>query len=74
MTCSPLNDQLFSHIHVVASPVCPCESSRETAKHFLLECPLSTIERNEMLTELLELIFQLLLKTTLWHPHTEAPI
>ena len=66
MMCSPLNDHLFSHIHVVDSPVCLCGSPRETAKHYLLECPLYIIERNKMLAELQELNFQPLLKNLLF--------
>ena len=66
MMCSPLNDHLFSHIHVVDSPQCPCGNPRETAKHFLLVFPLYIIERNEMLTKLQELNFQPLLKNLLY--------
>ena len=38
MSCSPLNDHLYSHIHVVDNPACQCGFQRENNKHFLLEC------------------------------------
>ena len=49
MKCSLLNDDLFSQIHVIESPQCPCGHQRETARHFLLECPLFSNERTIML-------------------------
>ena len=58
MLCSPLNDHLFSHIHVVDSPACPCGHLRENNKHYLLECNLFTVERDQMLHSLQQLGFQ----------------
>ena len=58
MLCSPLNDHLFSFIHVKDSPTCACGHPRETNKHFLLECPLFAIERARMLTDLYALNFE----------------
>ena len=55
MLCSPLNDHLYSNIHVVDSPSCACGHPRESNKHFLLECPLFNNERVEM-TDSLEAI------------------
>ena len=52
MFCSSLNDHLFSQLHVIDDPSCQCGSSRETVKHYLLECPLFVIERAEMLHSL----------------------
>jgi hypothetical protein len=49
MFCSGLNDHLYSQLHVVDSPECPCGNERETSKHYLLNCTLFTIERQEML-------------------------
>ena len=57
MLCSLLKDHLFSHIHVIDSPQCPCGDPRETTKHFLLECPLFFNERQSMLQKLAELNF-----------------
>ena len=52
LLCSELNDHLFSHLHVIDDPSCPCGNGRETAKHFLLECPLFTNERTIMLSDI----------------------
>ena len=57
MLCSPLNDHLYSHIHVIDSPQCPCGHVRETTKHYLLECPLFQNERQEMLQKLNNISF-----------------
>ena len=57
MLCSPLNDHLFSFIHVVDKPDCACGHSRENNKHYLLDCPLFTAERNKMLYELHKIDF-----------------
>ena len=58
MLCSPLNDHLYSLIHVVDSPACQCGHARENNKHFLLHCPLYVNERTEMLAKLELLEFQ----------------
>ncbi len=58
MLCSPINDHLYSHIHVIESPTCICGHNRENNKHFLLECPLFINERNEMFNNLMQLGFQ----------------
>ena len=58
MKCSKLNDDLFSHIHVIDSPQCPCGFRRETSKHFLLDCPLYTNARNVMISDLQEIGFK----------------
>ena len=50
-------DHLFSHIHVVESPACPCGYARENNKHFLLECNLYNNERTQMLDKLLQVEF-----------------
>ena len=34
MLCIPLNDHLFSHIHVYDNPACSCGHSRENARHY----------------------------------------
>ncbi len=66
MLCSPLNDHLYSFIHVVDSPDCACGHTRENNRHFLLDCPLYIIERNEMLNDLQILGFEPLLKNLLY--------
>ena len=58
MLCSPLNDHLFSHIHVVDSPACNCGHHRENNKHFLLDCALFINERTTMLNELSQIDFK----------------
>ena len=57
MLCSPLNDHLYSFIHVVDTPSCTCGHPRENNKHFLLECPLYMNERNVMIQNLEEINF-----------------
>ena len=58
MLCSPLNDHLYSHIHVIDDPSCACGNARETNKHYLLECALHTGQRKAMLEALHELDFE----------------
>ncbi len=58
MLCSPLNDHLFSHIHVIDNPQCACGHARESTRHFLLECPLFYNERNTMLTDMQNINFE----------------
>jgi len=66
MLCSPLNDHLYSFIHVADSPDCACGDIRENNRHFLLDWPLYIIERNEMLNNLQILGFEPLLKNLLY--------
>ena len=58
MLCSPLNDHLFSFIHVVDSPECACGHVRENNKHFLLDCPLFVNERVTMFAHLERIRFR----------------
>ena len=58
MLCSNLNDHLFSHIHVIDNPACPCGYIRENNKHFLLECNLYNNERTDMLAALQNIGFE----------------
>ena len=58
MLCSELNDHLYSHIHVVDSPACPCGYHRENNKHYFLECPLFINERVVLLNNLSQLEFR----------------
>ncbi len=72
MLCSPLNDHIFSFIHVIDDPSCSCGCPRENNKHYLLECQLYCDERDHMVQELRKLDFKqkqtkkllLLFKTT----------
>ena len=66
MLCSNLNDHLYSHIHVIDNPQCPCGHPRENNKHYFLECRLYILERNEMLFKLQELGFEPSLKNILY--------
>jgi hypothetical protein len=66
LLCSSLNDHLYSQLHVVDSPECACGNQRETAKHFLLECPLFSIERDIMLQGLRALGFDSSCKNLLY--------
>ena len=52
MKCSPLNDDLHTHIHVLSSSECACGYKRENSKHFLLDCPLYNTARKKMLNDL----------------------
>ena len=52
LLCSGLNDHLFSQLHVIDDPSCPCGNGRETTRHYLLECPLYNTERIVMLHDI----------------------
>ena len=54
MQCSKLNAHLFS-LHVVDSPQCICGHDLEDSEHFLLNCPLYLVQRQEMLQKLNQL-------------------
>ena len=58
MLCSNLNDHLYSHIHVIESPMCPCGHIRENNRHFLIDCMLYNVERNIMFAKLQEIGFE----------------
>ena len=47
--CSKLNDDLFSNLHVIDSPKCPCGSPTEDRLHFFFHCPLYGNERKILL-------------------------
>ena len=66
MKCSKLNDDLYSHIHVVDEPTCSCGYRRETSKHYLLDCPLYTRERAQMLFDLEQIGFKPTVKNLLF--------
>ncbi len=66
MLCSPLNDHLFSFIHVIDDPSCSCGCPRENNKHYLLECQLYRVERDHMFQELRKLDFKPLLNNLLY--------
>ena len=65
MLCSPLNDHLFSHIHVIDNPACPCGHERENNRHFFLECPLYNEARRQLYRALDEIEFEPLLSNIL---------
>ena len=66
MLCSPLNDHLYSNIHVIDNPSCPCGYARENNKHFFLECQMYNQERLELITVLNQLGFEPLLNNLLF--------
>ena len=66
MKCSSLNDDLHSYIHVTDTPTCACGFRRETSKHFLLDCPLFQVERQDMLSDLSDLGFKALISNLLF--------
>lgn len=54
--CSLLNSDLHNNLHVIASPNCFCHLGvPETAKHFLLVCPLYQIPRTSLYVKLLDI-------------------
>ena len=66
MLCSPLNDHLYSAIHVVDNPNCPCGFTHENNRHYLLDCQLYVNEREDLLRELNQLGFDPLLSNLLY--------
>ena len=66
MLCSPLNDHLYSYIHVVDNPVGQCGFQRENNKHFLLECPLFNNKRVKIINKLAELGFYITVMNLLY--------
>ena len=63
MLCSKLNAHLFS-LHVVDSPQCPCGYVLEDNHHYLLQCPLFNIPRQNLLQVLNNLIEAVDINTT----------
>ena len=55
MKCSKLNAHLFS-LHVVDSPACPCGHNFEDSSHYLFDCALYLVSRQNLLERLIELI------------------
>ncbi len=55
MKCSKLNFHLFL-LHVVDSPACSCGFNTEDSKHYLLNCPLYNVERQNMFHSLLTIL------------------
>jgi hypothetical protein len=51
---SPLKAHLSNILHVIESPLCPCLSGvEEDTKHFFFKCPLFTVQRAALITDLL---------------------
>ncbi|MCP3900406.1 MAG: RNA-directed DNA polymerase [Desulfobacteraceae bacterium] len=65
MGCSKLNADLHYHLKVVGDPSCRCGATKETAKHYLLECPNFFHQRNVLRHEL-TLLMPLTLKNVLY--------
>ena len=51
---SKLKDDMFKN-HIAENATCTCGDARETAIHYFFECPQYTIERNNMITEILSM-------------------
>ena len=66
MLCSPLNDHLYSHIHVVDSPACPCGHERENNKHYFMDCPLYDTARQTLFNSLQQIGFECTLVNLLY--------
>ena len=49
MNCSKLNAHLC-YLHVIEAPDCNCGFDYENTNHYLLSCPLYTLERNILFT------------------------
>jgi hypothetical protein len=57
MSNSPLKSDLFTELHVIESPDCPCGSGQpETHEHFFFECHLFDIARAELRNNLLPFV------------------
>lgn len=54
MKCSKLNSHLFG-LHVIDSPACQCGFNHEDTNHYLLNCPLYTLERNVLYDKLADI-------------------
>ena len=39
-------------MHVVENPMCPCSFRIENAKHFFLDCPLYSVERVKLVSDI----------------------
>ena len=50
MQCSKLNYDLYCKLYVLDNPSCQCGASRETARHFFMECPLYDNIRGKLFT------------------------
>jgi hypothetical protein len=50
--CSKLNNDLCNHLHVINNPYCQCGQAIENAKHFFLDCPLYTPERDILINHI----------------------
>ena len=48
MGFSKLNEDLCQNLHAKDSPTCACGSTTETAKHYLMDCPLFIDERHNL--------------------------
>ena len=54
---SPLKADLFYHLHVIDSPLCPCGSGAdEDAKHYFFECALFDPQRRELRRQLMPFV------------------
>ncbi len=47
--CSALNAHLYYNLHVIDSACCPCGFPNENPRHYFLECPIYTANRNTLM-------------------------
>ena len=64
MQCSELNQHLYQN-HVADSPSCPCGVA-ETPEHFVFDCPIYTVAREDFTSKLLQLHLTPTLHTVLY--------
>ena len=57
MFCSPMNDHLYSYIHVVGNPVCQCDHIRENNKYYYWTGLYLQLKKLQCLTTLTDLHF-----------------
>ncbi len=47
--CSALHAHLYYNMHVIDSARCPCGFPNEDPRHYFLECPIYTANRNTLM-------------------------
>ena len=53
MECSALKAHLHK-LHVISDPSCPCQTGRETSRHYFFKCPLYIHQRTKLIDDLKE--------------------
>ena len=63
--CSKLNYDLCQNLHVVLHESCSCGHNCEDATHYLLKCPNFTIQRNQLIQQVIKYT-SFTVRTLLW--------